>query len=253
MVWLSPNLNPRKHCFFGRLGGVSQGRYLSLNLNSRSSDDPEHIRQNYQIIASHYGLDTSRFLRLNQNVSADVVFVDSPSMNQITADGAVTTTKDIILSIGTADCAPVLFADTLHGVIGAAHGGWRGAFSGIIENTVSLMLRHGAQTGSIAAAIGPCIQQPSFEMGAEVFAQFMAQSADNAAYFIPSPRAGHYLFDLSGYIHNKLLNLGVSNVINSGIDTYTDTLHWFSYRRDTHQGLITKPHDFPVELSTIIL
>ena len=253
MEWLSPNLAPDKHCFFGRLGGASQGRYFSLNLNSRSADNPEHIRQNYQTIAAHYGLDTSRLLRLNQGVSADVVFVDSPSMNQITADGAVTTTKDIILCIGTADCAPVLFADYAHGVIGAAHGGWRGAFKGVIENTLNLMLRHGAQVDSIAAAIGPCIQQPSFEMGAEVRTQFMTQSAANAAYFIPAPRAEHYLFDLSGYIRDKLLHLGVNNVINSGIDTYTDAANWYSYRRDTHQGLITSPHDFPVELSTIIL
>ena len=149
--------------------------------------------------------------------------------------------------------SPVLFADYAHGVIGAAHGGWRGAFKGVIENTLNLMLQHGAQVDSIAAAIGPCIQQPSFEMGAEVRTQFMIQSADNAAYFIPSPRAEHYLFDLSGYIRDKLLHLGVNNVINSGIDTYTDATNWYSYRRDTHQGLITHPHDFPVELSTIIL
>ncbi len=253
MSWHSPNLSPEKHCFFGRQGGFSQGRYQSLNLNTRSNDNPDHIRRNYEKIAAYYGLEASRFLRLRQGISSEVVFVDSPSFGLLEADGAVTNQKNIILSIGTADCAPVLFADDQHGVIGAAHGGWRGALKGIIGNTLKLMQKHGARPENIAAAIGPCIRQPSFEMGAEVLTLFQKQSPDNALYFIPAARPDHYLFDLSGYIRKQIAAFGVTNIVDSGIDTYTNPEHWFSYRRDTHKGLITTPHDFPVELSTIIL
>ena len=111
----------------------------------------------------------------------------------------------------------------------------------------------GARIGKIAAAIGPCIRQPSYEMGREVLQTFLEQSPDNRKYFIPSPRPEHWLFDLGGYVSDRLRQLGIDNIVNSRIDTYADEQHWFSYRRDTHRGLIAAPADFPVELSTITL
>lgn len=253
MTWLSPNLPADKHCFFGSQGGFSNGKYASLNINSASLDNPELIQKNYALIASRFGLQFENILRLIQGISADVVLVDRPSFRQLTADGVVTTTKDIILSISTADCAPVLLADYHNGVIGAAHGGWRSAYKGIIENTVQLMLKQGANIKHISAAIGPCIQQPSFEVGAEVHAMFLEQSVNNQAYFISSPKPNYYFLDLSSYIADKLSRLGITSISNSGIDTYTEKDAYFSYRRDTHLGLISAPKDFPLELSTITL
>ncbi len=253
MSWQSPNLPADKHCFFGRKGGVSEGRYASLNLNDKSRDNPENILRNYQIIASRFNLQADNICRLIQGTSADAVYITEPSIKKIQADGAVTDKPGIILSIGTADCAPVLLADDEQGIIGAAHAGWRGAFNGIVENTVRLMCQKGARIGKIAAAIGPCIRQPSYEMDREVLQTFLEQSPDNRKYFIPSPRPEHWLFDLGGYVSDRLRQLGIDNIVDSRIDTYADEQHWFSYRRDTHRGLIAAPADFPVELSTITL
>lgn len=253
MSWSAPNLPHDKHCFFGAEGGVSTGKYASLNVNHKSLDKPENVTRNYEIICSRFGLSFANLSRLSQDVSADAVYIERPGFLEFKADGAVTDKPGIILSIGTADCAPVLLADYRNGVIGAAHGGWRGAFKGIVENTVALMLEKGAQIEHIAAAIGPCIQQQSFEMGAEVYELFLKQNADNDRYFIPGTREGRYMLDLSAYILDKLQTLGIVNAVDSGIDTYAEPGKYFSYRRNTHQGLIDAPADFPVELSTIIL
>ena len=115
------------------------------------------------------------------------------------------------------------------------------------------MLQHGAEIANLAAAIGPCIQQPSCEMGSEVLEQFLSQDQKNQKYFIPAARPEHYLFDLSAYAADKLRRLGIQNIAVSKDDTYADSENYFSYRRNTHLGLIGFPADFPVELSTITL
>lgn len=253
MTWYAPNLPQDKHCFFGRNNGVSIGKYASLNANFKSRDSFENIQKNCTIITKHFGLEYKHLLRLKQGISNKCVYITQASQNEIEADGAVTKEPNILLSIGTADCAPVLFADYKNGVIGAAHAGWRGAYSGIIENTVQMMLDVGAEKEHIAAAIGPCIQQKSFEVGEDVYNQFLAQNKHNQKYFKASIRENHYLLDLSGYIEGKLNNLGISNRVTCKEDTYTNEEQYYSYRRDTHQGKIEFPSDFPVELSTIRL
>ena len=253
MTWQASNLPKEKHCFFGRNGGVSTGKYTSFNFNEKSLDNPQNIAENYKRLASFYGLDSNRVVRLSQGVSNKVVYTTEPSIRQLEADGVVTDCQDLILTISTADCAPVLLADYKNGIIGAAHGGWRSFAKGIIENTINLMIEKGAKIENIAAAIGPCIQQASFEVGPEVFETFVNQDSQNQAYFIPSNKENHWLFDLSGCIEYKLHKLGITNTENSKIDTYKEENNYFSYRRDTHKGLITTAGDFPVELSTIIL
>ncbi len=253
MTWKAPCLPAEKHCFFGRCGGVSIGRYHSLNVNFKSADAPENIHHNCEIIAACFGLKYTNLMLLCQGISGNCIFTRQASQKKIEADGVVTDSPNIILGISTADCAPVLFMDKEAGIIGAAHAGWKGTLNGIIENTVRLMLSRGAKAENIAAAIGPCIQQSSFEMGAEVPKLFSAQTPENARYFRKAPRPEHYLFDLEGCIVNKLRRLGLKNISASGTDTYTDEKNYFSYRRDTHRNLINSSGDFPTELSTIVL
>lgn len=252
MTYFAPNINKNNHCFFGRKGGVSKGKYQSLNVNINSQDDKEDVQKNYQIIARYYHQTPERILRLNQGITGKAVFVTEPSFKKITADGAVTNQKSLILSISTADCAPVLFYDEIAGLIGAAHAGWRGAYNGIVENTVALMEEYGSRAENLKAAIGPCIQQNSFEMGAEVYADFIKQTPQNAQYFKPSPQTGHYLFDLEGYVKDKLQKLGIKNISASHIDTFANEEEYFSYRRETKRGNINIPKDFGTELSTIM-
>lgn len=253
MSYLADNLPADKHCFFGAEGGVSQGLYASLNVNRKSADAPENIRQNLEIIARHYGLGFENLMLLNQGVTSHAEYIEKPSQGQITADGVVTGSKDTILCIATADCAPVLFRDDKAGLIGAAHAGWRGAVRGILENTVKIMLDKGASVENITAAVGPCMQQPSFEIGLDMYDEFILASPDNRKYFAAGKDNEHFLFDMEGFIIDKLHRLGLKNISASHIDTYAATGKFFSFRRNTHLGLISRPGDFPVHLSTIIL
>lgn len=248
MSWQASNLCSEKHCFFGSQGGCSEGFYVGLNVNTKSDDDPAAVRRNLQTAAARLGLNYENLHLLNQGVSNRVEYVDQASQDVVTADGAVTTRPDVVLCIRTADCAPVLLADYKHGVIGAAHAGWRGALAGVIENTVDLMCQKGAATDCIAAAVGPCIGQQSYEVDQAFYEAFARPE-----YFVKGAREGHYLFNLEAFCIDRLKACGIGNIVASGIDTYAEAGKYYSFRRFTHQGLIKKPKCFPTELSAIVL
>lgn len=253
MAYTAANIDARKHCFFGAEGGVSGGKYLSLNTNLSSLDNPEALQRNFEVIASRFGKKTTDMVTLRQSVTANAIFIARPTWFKIAADGAVTTDKSLLLGIKTADCAPVLLADYKHGVIGAAHAGWRGAYKGIVDNVVALMLEHGAQKENIAAAIGPCMQQPSFAVQNDMRQELLHASAENDKYFKEDADGVHFYFDLSGYVEDRLHHLGIDNVENCRIDTYPPENGYFSYRRNTHLGLISTPKDYPTQYSCIQL
>ncbi len=253
MTWQAPNLDKQKHCFFGSKGGVSSGKYAGLNVNTRSFDDKEALEQNLKIAAARLGVKKENLLLLNQGVSATAVYVDEVSQNKIEADGLVTDCANIALCIRTADCAPVLLEDRVNGVIGAAHAGWRGAVKGIIENVIKLMLEKGAKLENIAAAVGPCIGQKSYEVDEGFYRQFVEQNAAFDKYFILGERKGFYLFDLETFCVDKLKACNIKNIAFSAKDTYALKDEYFSFRRFTHLGLIDGPKDFPTELSAIVL
>ena len=250
--YLAPNLPPARHAFFGRCGGASTDKYDSFNFNYRSKDKPENIERNLELVGKFYGLTGAAVMRPRQAHTATSVYVDRPSRYEIDADGVVTDKPDIILGITTADCMPVLLADDRHGVVGAAHAGWRGALAGVVENTIALMMKKGARREDIAAAAGPCLQKQSFEVRRDMLSLFLAQDEANAEFFTPFAADG-WLFDLESYMRRRLNLAGIENVSFSGIDTFTEEELYFSYRRACRQGLVTEPADFPVELSTIKL
>lgn len=251
-MWKANNLPIDKHCFFGADKGHSKGFYATLNVNTKSDDKREDIEANLSDAATHLGLTRDRLHLLNQGVSSVVEYVENPSWDEMWADGVVTDKPNIALCIRTADCAPVLLADYKNGIIGAAHAGWRGAFGGVIENTVKLMLQKGADIENITAAVGPCIGQESYEVDESFYTQFVAYSSDFAKYF-KTGNVGHYWFDLEGFCVDKLKNCGIKNIECSGIDTYKETQKYYSFRRFTHQNLVKKPKCFPTELSAIVL
>ena len=253
MSYLAHNLPVDKHCFFGREGGVSAGIYAMLNTNLKSRDARDNVLKNLDIIAGSFYLVYADMFIMKQGISSMAVYADKPSQFEIQADGAVTDKEGILLCLKTADCAPVLLADFKHGVIGAAHAGWRGAYKGIVENVVKLMLKKGAKVQDIAAAVGPCIGQASFEVGTDMFSEVCSRSDESKKFFLPGKDKEHFQFDLSGFVVEKLHGLGVDNVVNSGIDTYPEVNGYFSFRRHTHKGLIKVPFDYPTQYSCIKL
>lgn len=220
------------HGFLGRQGGVSSGVYASLNVGLGSNDDPALIAENRRRAAEAV-LPGAALASCYQVHSADCVTVSAPLPDDARphADALVTDRPGILLGILTADCGPVLFADREAGVIGAAHAGWKGAVGGVTDATIAAMEALGARRERIAAAVGPCIAQPSYEVDSNFRTRF---SDEDAAFFAPGRDADHWQFDLAGYIGARLRKAGVGRVELLGLDTYADEARFFSYRRSTH-------------------
>lgn len=240
-----------RHLFFTTKGGVSTGIYTSLNCGPGSDDDLENVIDNRARAMAALELEPEALLTVHQYHSPEVVHVTEPWTleNLPKADGMVTTERGIALGVLAADCAPVLFADLDAGVVGACHSGWKGALGGVIDSTVSLMVDLGARHDRIAAAVGPCIGQKSYEVGAEFRSSFMESGIGNSRFFKEGAAAGKFLFDLAGYARYRLEEAGVQSVEVLGLDTYSEPDRFFSYRRTTH----LKQPDYGRQLSAIVL
>jgi YfiH family protein len=186
-------------------------------------------------MAEQMGVAPDRLLSVHQIHSPDAVVVTGPWQgDKPRADALVTRTEGLAIGVTAADCGPILFVDPAARVIGAAHAGWKGALTGIIESTVDAMEKLGADRSGMVAAIGPLIRQHSYEVGSEFVERFVAADAGNATYFIQSNRDGHSMFDLAGYIRMRLENAGVLMIDDIGVDTYSDE-RFYSYRRSVHR------------------
>jgi polyphenol oxidase len=164
------------------------------------------------------------------------------------ADAIVTRTEGLAIGITAADCGPILLVDPNARVIGAAHAGWKGALTGIVDSTVEAMQKLGAEPESIVAAIGPLIRQHSYEVGDEFVERFLDADAVNALFFLPAAREGHAMFDLAGFIRARLEHAGVTMIDDLGVDTYSDE-RFFSYRRSVHR----KEPDYGRHVHAIVL
>lgn len=239
-----------RHAFFTREGGVSAGIYRSLNCGFGSDDNPAKVAENRRRASVSLDVAAESLVTSYQVHGTDVAIVEEPWARAAApqADGMATRVPGIALGILTADCAPVLFADTEAGVVGACHAGWRGALEGIIEATLSAMDGLGARRTRIRAAIGPCIAQISYQVGVEFRDRFLAAESTNAAYF-ENDDEGRYRFDLPGYVSERLKRAGIAGVDWVGHDTCADDARLFSYRRSTQTG----EADFGRGLSAIAL
>jgi YfiH family protein len=225
-----------RHAFFTRDGGVSGGIYASLNGGLGSRDDPAHVAENRRRMAEQLGVEPRHFLSVHQTHSPNVIVASGPwsGPSRPLADAIVTRTEGLAIGASAADCGPILLVDPSARVIGAAHAGWKGALTGIVESTVATMEKLGAERSGIVAAIGPLIRQHSYEVGGEFVERFVEADADNTLFFIPAAREGHAMFDLAGYIRMRLENAGVLMIDDTGLDTYSDE-RFYSYRRSVHR------------------
>lgn len=226
-------LNGVDHGFFGRKGGVSTGIYESLNIGKGSDDDVQAIRDNRELIRDAMGAD--KLLSCFQVHSAKVMTVTEPWRTRPQADAMVTKVPGLALCILTADCVPVLFADPGAKIVGAAHAGWKGALGGVCEATIEAMVALGAERDQISAAIGPAIQQESYEVGPEFRDTFVGEHEWTDRLF-KAGRDDRSHFDLVGYVRAVLLSEGVSAVDNIGDDTCAMEEEYFSNRRRNHRG-----------------
>lgn len=238
------------HGYFTREGGVSKGVYDSLNIGFGSDDAHDDVAQNRQRIAGHLDVSSNRLFVPYQVHSPDAVYAETDFNGSVPkADAVVACQPGHAVGISTADCGPVLFADADNGVVGAAHAGWRGAFTGVLESTLEAMESKGARRDRIHAVLGPTISGDNYEVGPEFVERFLDAAPANSAYFRSSDRPGHAYFDLPAYIVNRLRSAGVDKAHSLGLCTYADEERFFSYRRSVHR----KEPDYGRLMAAIVL
>lgn len=235
-VVTSPLLIGTRHGFLGRQGGVSTGLVAGLNVGLGSADDPAAIAENrrraVEAVAPDAALATVFQIHSPEVVVAKQAWPDDARPH---ADALVTDRPGLVLGILTADCAPVLFADVEAGVVGAAHAGWKGALAGVTDATVTAMETLGARREKIAAVVGPCIAQASYEVDYGFRARFVMIDPANDRFFIDG-RPGHMQFDLPGYVAHRLTAVGVGHVAALVLDTLELGDRFYSFRRATLAG-----------------
>ncbi|MDR1366162.1 MAG: peptidoglycan editing factor PgeF [Holosporales bacterium] len=229
------------HGFFTRNGGVSLEGYESLNCSFGVGDRTEHVQQNLDIVCKCLDLESGAIAVLNQVHGKEALVLDKANLSEFcigkgnklySADALVTAVPGIGIGILTADCAPVLFYDHENQIIGAAHAGWRGAFSGVIESTVSAIKSLGGK--NITAAIGPCVHQQSYPVGPDMLDLLLIADKDNQKFFQVSEDEARY-FDLVAYTKSRLISAGIANIDTIDIDAFSDQ-NFFSYRRNSLSG-----------------
>ena len=238
-----------RHGFFTRKGGVSTGIYAGLNVGMGSADDRASVIENRARVARWMDVSPDSLVSVHQVHSPDAIVVTEPrGTKRPKADAMVTAVPGIAIGVLAADCGPVLFADPRARVIGAAHAGWKGALTGVLESTIAAMEKLGAKREDIVAELGPSIGGRNYEVGPEFVARFVGAATGNERYFAPSSKPGHAWFDLNRYTVDRLNAAGVEAGFLDRC-TYAEEESFYSYRRATHRG---EP-DYGRQISAIVL
>ncbi len=240
-----------RHGFFTRAGGVSDGLYASLNCGVGSQDDAGKVAENRTRVLTALGAEPGRLAAPYQVHSAQAVVAEAPwpRAEAPKVDAVVTATPGLAVAVLTADCAPVLLCDSQARVVGAAHAGWRGALTGVLEAAIAAMEGLGARRERIAAAVGPTISQAAYEVGEEFRDRFLAEAAGNERYFSYPQADARPHFDLPAYTADRLRGAGLAQVEVLALCTYGEPERFFSFRRATHCG----EKDYGRQISAILL
>ncbi len=239
-----------KHCFFSRKGGHSTGLYKSLNCGIGSKDNKENVLKNLKYISNKIGCEKEKLITLNQKHSNNVIFTENllDIKNKKTGDAIVTKTKKIGIGVLTADCVPILLYDPQKKIIGAIHSGWKGAFNGVIKNTILKFKELNSNLDETIAAIGPCLNKKNYEVDKNFYENFLEQNIKYKDFFEKS-HSGKFIFDLRGLVNKQINDLGVKYIENIEMDTFSQKDLFYSYRR----SLIKKEKDYGRCISVILM
>ena len=224
-----------KHCFFSRKNGFSKGIYQSLNCGKGSKDKKKFINKNLKFVSLKIGVNIKNLILMNQTHSNKVITINKKNryLKRINADAIVTNLEEVALGVLTADCVPIILYDNIGKTIGCIHAGWKGASSGIIENTIKSFKKI-KRSNKIIACIGPCIGKNSYEVDLNFYKNFLSKSKNNIIYFSKKNKSKK-LFNLRKYVSDKLKKLNVK-VDNVKFDTFKEKTKFFSFRRSQKLG-----------------
>tara|TARA_Y200000002_G_scaffold378107_1_gene384866 strand:- start:2477 stop:3247 length:771 start_codon:yes stop_codon:yes gene_type:complete len=223
------------HCFFSRKGGYSKGIYQSLNCGQGSNDRKINVNKNIALVSKKMKINKKKLVLMYQTHSNKVIVINSKNKNirKFKSDAMVTKIKGLGLGVVTADCVPIILFDKKNEIIGCIHAGWRGAFSGIVENTIRKFKKLNSGN-KIYAAVGPCINSKNYEVDLNFFKKFKLKSRKNVIYFIKKNKDKKF-FNLRKYINDKLIKLNIK-VDHVNKDTFKQKSKFFSYRRSKKLG-----------------
>ena len=223
------------HCFFSRKGGFSKGIYESLNCGKGSKDNKKNVNKNLALVSKKMRINQKRLSLMHQTHSNKVIIITKKNKNlkKFKSDALITKMKGFALGVVTADCVPIILYDVKNKIIGCVHAGWKGASSGIIENTVKKFKKLNSKN-KIFASIGPCIGVKSYEVDLNFYKRFITKSKNNTAYFLKKNKFKK-LFNLRKYVNDKLVKLKVK-VDHINHDTFKEKSRFFSYRRSRKLG-----------------
>ena len=228
--------NNIRHCFFSKKNGFSKGIYESLNCGLGSNDKKENIIKNLNFVSKRMNIKLENLILMQQSHSNKVTVVDEKNKNnkRINADALITKLKDVALGVLTADCVPIILYDEMNQTIGCVHAGWRGAISGIIENTLNKFKEIGSNN-RISVSVGPCIGSENYEVDLEFYKNFLKESEENRTFFSKKNNKKFH-FSIRSYVNNKIKNCGITNIDNINADTFKDSDNFYSYRRSQKLG-----------------
>ena len=240
-----PNI---KHCFFSRRGGFSKGIYRSLNCGKGSKDNKKNVNRNLSLVSKKMKIHQKKLYLMYQTHSNKVIMINKKNQNskRFNSDALITKLRGVALGVVTADCVPIILYDIKNQIIGCIHAGWKGASSGIIENTIKKFKKLNSNN-KIFASVGPCIGKKSYEVDINFYKEFISKSKKNAVYFVKKNN-NKKLFNLRKYVNDKLVRLKVK-VDHVNHDTFKERSRFFSYRRSQKLG----DNDYGRSISVISL
>ncbi len=213
-----------------RQGGNSQGSYASFNLAQHVEDDPTIVEQNRASLHALCGA-PAQLQWLQQVHSTEVV--ELPHQQKIPrADAAFSLKPGVACTVMTADCLPLLIANSDGTMVAAVHAGWRGLYDGIIEKTVQ---RLPVENSQLLVWLGPAIGAEVYEVGKEVYDAFTQKDKNNAQAFEQKDKE-HWLFDIYQAARLRLKAIGVEHIYGGEYCTYSQEDLFYSYRRDGATG-----------------
>jgi hypothetical protein len=218
------------HCFFSKKGGFSKGIYQSLNCGKGSKDNKKNVNKNLALVSKKMKINQKRLSLMHQTHSNKVIIINKKNKNskKFNSDALITKMKGFALGVVTADCVPIILYDIKNQIIGCIHAGWKGASSGIIENTIKKFKKLNSNN-KMFASVGPCIGKKSYEVDINFYKKFISKSKKNAVYFVKKNN-NKKLFNLRRYINDKLMRLNIK-VDHVNHDTFKEKNRFFSYRR----------------------
>ena len=219
-----------------RLGGVSKGDFLGLNVGLHVNDNPQHVSLNRSLLANHFPT-APNFCWLNQTHSTTLVKLSKNTPQKMNADASWTTSKERVSVVMTADCLPILVTNKQGSFVAAIHAGWRGLYDGIIEKTIESICNELAIShDQLLVWLGPCIGPNAFEVGDEVRDEFIKKDAQASTAFIHGKEKGKWLADLHLLAKLRLVNFNGISITESHLCTFNDSELFYSYRRDQQTG-----------------